>query len=80
MCIQCLNENMVLPSCKKENNGLLEIVDENNNSLYVKCSSKCEKCETSYDNCTQCSLGQFRNSNLPSCSCLDGYHDQNGTT
>lgn len=45
----------------------------------MSCSIKCKTCESSVNNCTQCSRGSNRMSNSP-CNCLDGYHDNNGTS
>lgn len=57
-CLECTSENLLPPNCNTENTGQLTkiVIDENGNQVVhtEKCEFKCEKCENTPSNCTQC--------------------------
>jgi proprotein convertase subtilisin/kexin type 5 len=74
-CTSCLNStfrNLSGSTCPCIN-GYYNIL---NQPVCQECSYQCVTCQGDASNCTLCSAANFRN-NTPSCSCINGYYDNN---
>jgi hypothetical protein len=51
-----------------------------NGNFCLDCAKKCERCSKAADVCDSCAVGLNRTWDLPSCDCMWGHHDENGSS